>query len=390
MDGKPTETPSAVVLLRNARLMCPEDRGLGHVLILYSRIHHVGSESFDPPTGLGPVEEIDLAGDYLVPGLIDGHVHFLGGGGEGGPATRTPEISLSTLTTAGVTSAVGVLGTDGTTRTLPALLAKARALEEEGIHTRAYTGAYQLPTPTVTGSVRDDIILIDRFVGAKIAVSDHRSSQPGIRDLRHLASECRVGGMLGGKPGLMHVHVGPGEEGLDPLFRLVRETEIPAQHLYPTHVGRSPRLLESAAEFTRMGGPVDVTAGDEAAARLQYLMDRGARPERVTMSSDGNGSKPIFDEAGNFAGLGVGSPRTLLETIRGCVAAGMGLATALAMCTANPARILGMADRGRIIAGAAADLVCLTQSDLEVRHVWAGGRMMVRSARPTVLGTFEG
>ncbi len=382
--------PPAVTILRNARLICPEDMGVGHVLLIQSRIHRLSSESFDAPSGLGPIEEIDLAGDYLIPGLVDGHVHFLGGGGEGGPQTRTPEISLTTLTRAGVTSAVGVLGTDGTTRSLPSLLTKARALEIEGITTRAYTGAYQLPTPTVTGTVRDDIMLVDRFIGAKVAMSDHRSSQPGIVDLRHLASECRVGGMLGGKAGLMHVHVGSSEAGLDPLFRLVRETEIPAGNLYPTHVGRSKRLLASAAEFTRLGGPVDVTAGDEAAARIEYLLGRGAREDLVTISSDGNGSKPRFDENGNYVGLGVGSPETLLQTVRGMVDGGVPLPSAVAMCTANPARILQIRGRGKIENGAFADLVCLTQSDLEVRHVWASGRTMVRDARPVVLGTFEG
>ncbi len=382
-------TTPAITLLRNARLMCPEDRGVGNVLLVHSRIHHVSSESFDAPTGMGPVEEIDLAGDYLVPGLIDGHVHFLGGGGEGGPTTRTPEITLTTLTTAGVTSAVGVLGTDGTTRTLPALLTKARALEEEGITTRTYTGAYQLPTPTVTGSVRDDLMLIDRVVGAKIAVSDHRSSQPGVRDLTFLASECRVGGMLAGKTGIMHVHVGPGESGLEPLFRIVRETDIPAHHIYPTHVGRSRRLLASAAEFTRLGGPVDVTAGDEAAEHIVYLLQRDARPELVTVTSDGNGSKPLFDESGNFAGLGIGSPDTLLQTLRQLVERGVDLEMALAFFTRNPARILGLRNRGRIEPGAAADLVCLTRADMEVRHVWADGQLMVKDARPTVFGTFE-
>ncbi|MFP4201108.1 MAG: beta-aspartyl-peptidase [Clostridia bacterium] len=389
MNDNTNDISPAVTLLRNARLMCPEDRGVGNVLLVHSRIHHVSSESFDPPTGMGPVEDIDLAGDYLIPGLIDGHVHFLGGGGEGGPATRTPEITLTALTGAGVTSAVGVLGTDGTTRTLPALLTKARALEEEGITTRTYTGAYQLPTPTVTGSVRDDIMLIDRVVGAKVAVSDHRSSQPGVRDLRFLASECRVGGMLGGKPGLMHVHVGPGESGLEPLFRVIRESGIPPHHIYPTHVGRSRGLLEAAAEFTRLGSPVDVTAGEDAAERVFYLLEQDARPERVTITSDGNGSKPLFDEGGNFIGLGIGSPDTLLQTLRGLVEHGVDLEVALAFFTRNPARILGLEGRGRIAAGAAADLVCLTRTDMEVRHVWANGRQMVKDARPIVFGTFE-
>ena len=70
-----------------------------------------------------------------MPGFIDGHVHMTGGGGEGGYATRTPELSLSDAIRGGVTTIVGCLGTDGVTRSLAALLAKARALDEEGIST---------------------------------------------------------------------------------------------------------------------------------------------------------------------------------------------------------------------------------------------------------------
>ena len=73
---------------------------------------------------------------------------YIGGGGEGGFSTRTPEATLSDLTTAGVTTVVGTLGTDGIARDMNALLAKARGLEEEGITTYIYTGSYRLPLRT--------------------------------------------------------------------------------------------------------------------------------------------------------------------------------------------------------------------------------------------------
>ena len=41
---------------------------------------------------------------------------FKEAGGEGGFSTRTPEATLSSITTAGVTTVVGCLGTDGTAR----------------------------------------------------------------------------------------------------------------------------------------------------------------------------------------------------------------------------------------------------------------------------------
>lgn len=377
-----------MMLIRNAHLLAPWDQGKADLLMIAGRIIRVGPVGTIP--SIEGVEELDLGENYLVPGLIDGHVHILGGGGEGGPATRTPEITLTRLTTAGVTTVVGLLGTDGTTRSLASLLAKARALEDEGLTTLIYTGAYEVPTPTLLGSVRDDIALIDRVVGAKVAVSDHRSSQPELQQLRYLASECRVGGMLGRKPGLLHLHIGGGEGRLDPLFEVLGSTEIPASQLYPTHVARSVELLQQAAELNRAGATVDVTAGGRAAEAVSFLLREGADSSRITLSSDGNGSMPRFDERGNFVGLGVGTPHTLLRTVRDLVKGGMSLPDALAFVTENPARQLGLKGlKGAVAVGADADLISLDQQSLQLQHVWAGGRMMVRDGEAVVFGTFE-
>ena len=49
-------------------------------------------------------ELIDLKDAYVLPGLIDSHVHITGGGGESGPGSRVPPLQLSQLTRAGVTT----------------------------------------------------------------------------------------------------------------------------------------------------------------------------------------------------------------------------------------------------------------------------------------------
>ena len=163
-------------LIKNIHVYAPEDVGIKDVLV-DEKIIKIGDnlpviEEYD-------VEVIDGTGKILVPGFIDCHVHILGGGGEGGARTRTPEIMLSDITTAGVTTVVGCLGTDGTTRTMTNLLAKAKGLEEEGISTYVYTGSYQVPVKTLTGSVTDDIILFDKIIGCgEIAISDHLSRFP--------------------------------------------------------------------------------------------------------------------------------------------------------------------------------------------------------------------
>lgn len=53
-----------------------------------------------------------------------------GGGGEGGPLTRAPELNFSELVEGGITSFVGVSGTDSETRPIEALMAKVRSLNQ--------------------------------------------------------------------------------------------------------------------------------------------------------------------------------------------------------------------------------------------------------------------
>ena len=56
-----------------------------------------------------------------------------GGGGEGSFHTQAPQVQLSSLIKGGVTTVLGLLGTDGISRSVENLLAKVKALKEEGI-----------------------------------------------------------------------------------------------------------------------------------------------------------------------------------------------------------------------------------------------------------------
>lgn len=378
------------VLLKGAHVFAPEDLGVMDVLLCGERIVHMARE-IHAPEGVGEVAVFDVTGCMVAPGLIDQHVHMIGGGGEGGPATRTPEVQLSQITTAGVTTLVGVLGTDGTTRSMEALLAKAKALETEGLTTYVYTGAYQIPTPTITGSVRDDVLLIDKVIGVgELAISDHRSAQPTTRDVLKLAAEARVGGMLGGKPGLCHLHVGPGPAGLQPIFEMLEISEIPITQFTPTHCDRSPALIEQSVRFAALGGKVDLTAGKRTAGTIVDMLAAGAPFKNITFSSDGNGSMPRFDTQGNFVGLGVGSLRTLLEVVRALVNDhGFSLSEALGPVTTHVAETLRLLDRkGCVKVGADADLLVLDEG-LQVRGVIARGQRMIWDGEVLVKGTFE-
>lgn len=378
-------------IIKNANVYSPEPIGKRDILIAGAKIGHIAQE-IPVPIGIGEIDVVDLKGATLVPGFLDQHVHLIGGGGEGGPATRTPEIQLSQITTAGVTTVVGCLGTDGTTRHMAALLAKARALEIEGITTFIYTGAYEVPTRTITDNVRNDLVLIDKVIGVgEIAISDHRSAQPETVDLKKLAAEARVGGMLGGKPGLVHFHVGGGPRGIQPVFDILETTELPIHMFTPTHMNRSPELLEQGARFAKQGGVVDITAGSRACQGiLKLLNDYGVSIDNVTISSDGNGSLPKFDAHGRLIGLGVGSVMTTFSTWKELVLKGhIPMEEALKVVTTNVARNLQLTGRkGCVQVGADADLVVLN-GELEIKQVWARGRLMVDDGRVIVKGTFE-
>lgn len=386
-------------LLKNADVYAPKHIGKKDLLLAGEKIAAMADE-LKAPEGY-ECEVIDLAGKKLMPGFIDSHVHLIGGGGEGGYATRTPEIVLSSITTSGVTTCAGLLGTDGTTRHVESLLAKARALETEGITTYIYTGAYQLPTPTFTGSVRDDIIIIDKVIGAgEIALSDHRSAQPTLAEYRKLVAEARVGGMLSAKAGIVDMHTGDGKDGLKFLWEICENGEIPKTQFLPTHMNRNGELFKESIEWAKAGGIMDITSGIsdkepgsravKPAKAVKLALDAGAPLANITMSSDGQGSMPIFDEKGNTIGVGVGSQKTMLTELGDMVKEeGIDLEDALQVVTSNVARVLKLAHKGQIKAGLDADITVLND-DLSLAHVFARGQHMVKDGEPIVFGTFEG
>lgn len=377
-------------ILKNVELYAPEYQGNKDILISDTRIAHI-ADHIDAPAGLGEIEVFDYSGYKAMPGFIDGHVHLLGGGGEGGPATRTPELMLTTATTAGVTTVVGCLGTDGTTRHMQSLLIKARALEEEGLTTFIYTGAYQIPTPTLTDSVRDDLILIDKVIGVgEIAMSDHRSAQPTLTDFAKLAAETRVGGMLGGKPGIVHFHVGGGPEGIKPIFWMLEHTEIPVTQFLPTHMGRNQALLDQGLSLIKMGGHIDITASQKVPNQIMYLLENGATLDSITISSDGQGSLPKFNDKGQLVGLKVGQMKRVYEVWRSLIQDyQVNISDALKIVTVNPAKNLKLSDtKGALKIGADADILIMDQN-LNISDLFAKGRHMLRQGKPIVKGTFE-
>lgn len=392
-----------VIIIRNAQVYQPEYAGKKDLLILGDQIAALGENLQAEFNGAVSVTEIDGTGMVLTPGFIDSHEHIMGGGGEGGFSTRTPEAVLTDLTMNGITTVVGCIGTDGITRDMAALLAKAHGLEEEGVTTYVYTGSYQVPVHTLTGSVMKDVMLLDKVIGAgEIAISDHRSSQPTFEEFVRIVSDVRVGGMLAGKAGIVNIHLGDSPRLMDLIWRTVRETEIPYTQFLPTHVNRNEALFQSAAEFAKAGGVIDFTGNEDidywesicdevrVCSGIRRLLESGVSENNFTISSDGQGSLPVFNSKGEYQGIGIGKASCLLKEIRECVQQeGIPLEIAIKGITSNPASILKLSSKGRLRAGFDADICLLDEDTLALHTVIAKGRIMVSDGKQQVFGTFE-
>lgn len=372
-------------LFRNAHVHQPKDLGIQDILVVGSTIVAMGNNLSVTLPGL---QVIDLEGRDVIPGLIDQHVHIIGGGGEDGPESRVQPLAFSDLAKAGVTAVVGTLGTDCHTKTLRDLFATAMALRHQGVHAWCLTGSYEYPSPTLTGSVSDDLIFIDPVIGCKIAISDQRCSCPGQAELTRLASQCRLGGLIGGKVGELHLHVGADPSGIEVLMRIIHDTPIPASQFHPTHMGRH---LEQALAWIGLGGYADITTGTNAAAHLADLAGRLDETawNLVTMSSDSNGSMPKWNDKKEIIGMDRGRMTALLSTIRSLVDDfGFSWEKALLPCTKSVAKALrfdGMI--GSLEPGKSADLVVL--ENWKPKTVLCQGEFLARNGEITRKGMFE-
>lgn len=384
-----------IKLLKNAQVYAPDPLGKKDILIEGEKILRM-DDCIAGYEGLPDVEVYDLDGKILVPGYIDMHVHITGGGGEQGPASRVPESQLSVFFANGITTVVGLLGTDGITRSVENLVAKARALTEEGMTAYTLTSAYGYPPTTVTGSVEKDIIMIPPMIGVKVAVSDHRSSNPTGDELIALATDARRAGLLSCTPGLVTMHMGSGKGRLDPVFYVLDNSDVPAKNLLPTHMLRTPELIDEGAELVRRGGYMDCTAGGDdvevetEAEKLMELLSRdGVTVDHVTLSSDAYGSQPRFNESGECIGLTYASPKYLHKTIQSLVRQGLPLEQALRLLTSTPAVLLGQeGKKGSVAEGADADLLILSDG-LEIDSLIARGQRALWQGELLMKGRFE-
>lgn len=378
-----------MLLIKNANIYSPSALGKkdliiggGKILSIVDKVEH--TEIFN--------KVWDANGKIVTPGFIDQHIHVIGAGGKRGFSSMSPEIKISELVACGTTTVVGLLGTDGSTKNVKNLYAKIKALDNDGISAYMFTGYYGLDPNYITDSVQDDMIFIDKVIGCKIAITDIRSSYPTETELLRLLRQVRVGGMIGNKKGILHLHLGNLDSKMDILFKLVEEHEFPIENISPTHVGRTKALFEDAIRFAKMGGMIDITTGaskfTEPYIAVLIALENEVSIDNITFSSDGNAGLDKLDENGNFIGFRRAPiDQNYKEMVRLVLDGKIHLSEALKIITTNPAKNLGLKNKGAIKVGMDADFCCLGKK-LELMDVFAKGKQLMENGKVIIKENF--
>lgn len=365
-----------LTLIENGEVFAPEPLGKLPVLLSGPSVLRVGCIDGNKLAEAGlDVDVVDAEGCYVVPGFIDPHEHLLGGSGESGFSTQTPEIATSEIATAGITTVVGCLGVDTTMKTLAGLLAKVKALKEEGLNAYMWSGGYNIPPTTITNSIGNDIMFIEEVIGAgEIAISDERSAAPTAQELARIAHDVYTSGMLSKKAGRVHFHVGSQPGRLKPLRDMLEQHDIKPEWLYPTHINRSNALMLEAIQLAKNGSFVDIdTVDEDLVEKVKFYFDNGAPPEKLTVSSDSS----------------ITSPQNLFRQVRQCVVeAKLPLEQILPLVTSNTAAALKLDIKGRIAEGKAADVLVISKEAFELVEVIGLGRRLVKDGKVTFKENF--
>ena len=363
-----------VYLLKNLRVYSPKDLGLCDILISNGVIYKIAQTGKIATPDW--VEVTDCSNFIAFPGIIDAHVHIIGGGCEDGFNSRVIDIDSRDLFYAGVTTVVGVLGADNQTKSLKSLYAKAKSLEDEGLTTYIYTGSYTLPLVTLTEDATTDMVLIDKVIGVgEVAISDHRSSHPNVDDLLNISTKAYLGSLLSGKAGVVHLHLGDGKSRLESLNKVIEISDLPVDIFVPTHVNRNQHLFHDAIRYAKTTGNIDMTSGERVGidipAAIETLLREGVDMTRVTISSDANGTAP---------GGAICTAYSLYrDTVRAILEKQISPEIAFKLVTENVAKRLKLYPRKGVIAkGSDADLL-IVDGDYKLKKLIARGKFIINN-----------
>lgn len=378
-----------MMIIKNIETYSPEYIGKVDILISGEKIISVAPDIV-LNTNIG-MQIIDGKNLLAFPGLIDSHVHITGGGGEGGFNTRTPELNETDMIKGGITTVIGTLGTDGISRTMENLIAKAKSIKENGFSCWIYTGNYHVPLKTLTGSIEKDIMFIEEIIGVgELAISDHRSSYPTYSELKEISTKARVAGMLSGKSGKINLHIGGGKNFLNSIFEITEKTDIPIQQFIPTHMSRNSKILEQGIIYAKKGGYIDITASTtkeileqgeiKCSKAIKYLLKNNVPVDNITITSDGQGSLPVFDKNGNNIGLKVGKIDSIFNEIKSMVFnENINITHALKTATENPAKILKLKNKGKIEKNYDADIILIDKNDFSINYYFSKGDIKMKN-----------
>jgi N-acetylglucosamine-6-phosphate deacetylase len=365
-------------------------------------VHVRGERIADAGTGEPPAD-IDAPlvrlpdGAVLGPGFVDLHVH--GGGGAQVGADR-----------AAIADVARFHARHGTTALLPTTVPAAEAALADAVRAIAAVAA---------GPPGDAA----RVLGSHLEGPFVSPGRPGALDVRHLRAPDRgelarlvdagggtvraivVAPELDGAPDLIAAAAGAGvavslghsiatyDEAMAGFAAGARAATHVFNAMQPLH-HREPGLVGAALSSDAITAEViaDGVHVHPAVVRLVHAAKGARRVALVTDAMmaaglpDGEyalGDQPIAvrgGEARTASGSLAGSTLTLDRAVRVCVEqAGIPLADALEMASATPAAHLGLADAGRIAAGARADLVVL-DAGLRAIGTMVGGRWAHRDA----------
>jgi beta-aspartyl-dipeptidase (metallo-type) len=123
-------------------------------------------------------------------------------------------------------------------------------------------------------------------------------------------------------------------------------------------------------------------------AVLRFL-EKKAPLSHVTVSSDSNGSLPVFDKLGNLVRLTIAGQKTLLGKFRSVIRRKiLDVEQAAELFSANPARFYKLGGKGAIAPGKDADLILLDREH-RLTDVIAKGRLMMADGRLLARSTFS-
>jgi beta-aspartyl-dipeptidase (metallo-type) len=109
----------------------------------------------------------------------------------------------------------------------------------------------------------------------------------------------------------------------------------------------------------------------------------------MMVSSDSNGSIPVFDESGRLLRLAIATEKDLFRKFGDILRRGLlPVETAVRVFSTNAAEFYKLGKKGRIEPGRDADLI-VVGGDLGLVDVFARGKRMMAGGRLVVRGTFS-